>query len=83
MDTTFLVTLALNADRYNSGVRWFQWSVTGVGAGILMCAAGLLFQKPKPGTSATSIRIQKGTGAVLAVIGVGVIVYAWVAHSTV
>ena len=82
MDTTCLVMLALDVDRYNSGVRGVQWGTTAVGVGFLLGAAGLLFQKPKPETSSTNIRIQRGVGVVLAVIGVGVIVYAWVAHST-
>lgn len=78
----YFVTLAQDIDRMNRGVRLVQWGTTGVGVVILIAAAALLFQKPKPQTSAATARIQKIVGAILAVIGLGVVVYAWVAHST-
>ena len=82
MNTTLLVTLAQDVSRYSSGVRWVQWGTTAVGVAILIGAAGVLLQRPKPETSVASIRVQKVVGAILAIVGFGVIVYAWAAHST-
>ena len=81
--SVILVTLAQDVSRYNSGVQWVQWGTTGAGVGVLIAAAGCFFSKPKPGTSAMNVRIQKIAGAILAVVGIGLIIYAWTAHSTI
>ena len=83
MDATSFMILAQDINRYNSGIRWIQWGTTGVGVGILIVAAATLFSKSKPDTSATNIRIQRIVGVLLTLVGIGFIVYAWTAHSTV
>ena len=77
----FAPLIAQDADRYNRGLQIFQWGVTGVGIAVLVAAAAMLLQKPKPGASSGAVTAQRVVGVVLAVIGLGIVAYAWIGFS--
>ena len=73
---------AVDTAWYNRGLSIVQWGVTGVGVAMLLVAAVMLLQKAKPDASPTLVRVQRIVGAVLAVVGVGIIAYAWLGFSS-
>ncbi len=69
---------AIDTPRYDRGLAGFQWGMTLAGVGILVVAAGLLFQKQKEDAPQSSVVAQRVAAAVVAAVGLGVIGYAWI-----
>jgi hypothetical protein len=74
--------LAQDTARYNRGLAFFQWGLTLFGFGLLVVAAGVLFQKPKEEGRELSRTTRQIVAGVLAVVGVGIMGYAWLGFSS-
>lgn len=72
-----LLVFAQDATRFDQAQTGFRWCLTVVGIGVLMIGVGLIFSKDKDPQKATSPAIRWATSAIAALIGVGIIGYAW------
>jgi multisubunit Na+/H+ antiporter MnhB subunit len=71
------ILLAQNTPRYNRGLAFFQWGITGVGIAIIILGLGLAFSKTKDPQRQTSPTVRWISLGICGVIGLGIIGYAW------
>ena len=71
------ILLAQNTGRYNRGLAFFQWGITGVGVGIIILGLGLAFSRTKDPEKQTSPAVRWISLAICALIGSAIIGYAW------
>ena len=63
--------------RYERGLAFFRWGVTGVGVAILIAALGVFFSKGKDPEKEMAPAMKLVATIVLGAVGLGVIGYAW------
>jgi hypothetical protein len=71
----------VHSNRFNRGLSIFQWGITLVGVAVLLAAAFALLQRPKQGASRAAHAVQRIAGIGLAILGLGIIAYAWLGFS--
>lgn len=81
MPEQFLL-LAQDTARYNRGLAFFQWGLTGVGIVMIMLGLGLALSKSKDPQKETSPTVRWISFGVCAAIGLGIIGYAWFGFSS-
>lgn len=80
MHTTALLAPAnLVSSNSTGSVDLITTGATMVGVGMLIVAAGMLISPRKPGATAARGHIQKAASVVIALAGIGIIVYTWTA----
>lgn len=77
-----IILFAQDTTRYNHGLSYFQWGLTGVGVSIIGLGAILFFAKPKEGASQSSPATRLIALIVCLAIGLGVIGYGWLGFET-
>ena len=72
-----ILLFAQDVDRYNRGLGYFQWGLTGVGIAIILLGVGLASSKPKDPQQQSSALVRWSSLGICSAIGLGVIAYAW------
>ena len=71
------ILLAQNAARYNRGLTFFQWGLTGVGIAIIILGLGIAFSKAKDPQKQTSPTVRWISLVICGLSGLAIIGYAW------